>query len=319
MKQIKWRQNSKNHGLDTDFLGNDNYEKRSEDLFRLQIPKFYKKNIDFNNPKDPLLLQVLPMKSELNSINGFINDPVADLENSPFKGLIHKYHGRVLLIASGVCAINCRYCFRRNFPYAENYASKNNWYESLEYIENHPDIHEVILSGGDPLMLSTKALKNFTDNLQKISHVKTLRIHTRLPLVTPSRVTKNFVDWLKQLKLNKIMVLHCNHPNELTDSLIKVFKKLKKTNTVLLNQSVLLKDINDNPKTLIQLSHRLFELGILPYYINLLDKAHGTHHYQVEENQAKIIYKEIQSRLPGYLLPRLVQDISGKKSKTLVF
>jgi EF-P beta-lysylation protein EpmB len=317
MKKLNWRKKSRNHADREDFTSSKKNDPNSEDTFKLQVPKFYKENIDFNNVNDPLLLQVLPSTHEQEQQDGYSIDPVADLENSPHKGIIHKYYGRVLLIASGTCAINCRYCFRRNFPYSENYASKNNWQESLKYIQENPDIHEVILSGGDPLMLSTKTLKRFTDQLQLIDHVKTLRVHTRLPLVTPSRITKNFTTWLSQVRLKKVMVVHCNHPNELPDPLKNTIKKIIKTNTLLLNQSVLLKGINDNAETLIQLSHRLFELEILPYYINLLDKAKGTHHFEVDENQAKFIYKQIQSKLPGYLVPRLVQDIMGKKSKTL--
>jgi EF-P beta-lysylation protein EpmB len=288
-------------------------------LFPLIIPEFLSKSIDFNNENDPILKQVLPQKFELESKKNYADDPVGDLNASPVKGVIHKYHGRILLIASGICAVNCRYCFRRNFNYAQNYASGNNWKNAIDYIKNNCDINEVILSGGDPLMLSTKALKNLTDQLLKIEHIKTFRIHTRIPLVSPSRITKNFLNLLQSLPLKKVMVIHTNHSNELNESLKSVFKSILNTDTLLLNQSVLLKGINDNELILSDLSHKLFNFGVLPYYLNQLDKAKGTHHYRVSNSQAKSIHKKLLENLPGYLVPKLVEEISGKLNKSPLF
>lgn len=316
MKKSPWREKSKNHTKENDFLRIHDYDKSSEDLFRLHVPKFFKKHIDFTNPNDPLLLQILPSKHEHITDEDFINDPVGDLNAKKAKGVIHKYHGRVLLIATGTCAINCRYCFRRSFPYTQNNASANNWNDALNYISENSDLHEVILSGGDPLMLSTKVLSNFTDKLKRIKHIKTLRIHTRMPLVSPSRINKNFMNWLNSIQLNKVIVLHCNHHQELQKPLKDVFMKIKNTNTLLLNQSVLLKNINDDINTLTKLSHKLFKYGVLPYYLNQLDKTTGTQHYFITRERAKSIHKGLLAKLPGYLVPKLVEEISGKKNKS---
>lgn len=316
MKKPAWRDESKNHTNTDDFIKTDNYDKSSEDLFSLHVPKYFNKNIDFSNPNDPLLLQILPSKHEHTEDENFKMDPVGDLKAKKAKGVIHKYHGRVLLIATGTCAINCRYCFRREFPYTQNNASANNWKDAIKYITENNDIHEVILSGGDPLMLSTKVLTNFTTQLKKIKHIKTLRIHTRMPLVSPSRINTNFINWLSGIKLKKVMVLHCNHPKELQKPLKSILKKIKNTETLLLNQSVLLKDINDNTKVLTKLSHRLFKYGVLPYYLNQLDKTKGTKHFFIPRERSKIIHKSLLAQLPGYLVPKLVEEISGKKNKT---
>lgn len=316
MKKSPWRVKSKNHANADDFIGTQGYDKSSENLFRLHVPNYFKKLIDFNKPNDPLLLQILPSKYEHMVDENFTKDPVGDLNAKKSKGVIHKYHGRVLLIATGTCAINCRYCFRRSFPYKQNNASANNWKDAIKYISENNDLHEVILSGGDPLMLSTKILTNFTDQLKAIKHIKTLRIHTRMPLVSPSRINKNFINWLEKIQLNKVMVLHCNHPQELKKPLKNVLKRIKNTNTLLLNQSVLLKAINDDARTLAKLSHKLFEYGVLPYYLNQLDKTIGTQHFFITREQSKSIHKILLSKLPGYLVPKLVEEISGKKNKS---
>ncbi len=318
MDNNSWRLASRNHASSNDFHSSD-YNSTSGEIFKLHIPLYFKDKIDFKNPQDPLLLQVMPNKHEKDSDNSFCNDPVGDLASKKAKGVIHKYKGRVLLIATGACAINCRYCFRREFPYSTNNASSNNWKEAIRYLNEHKDIHEVILSGGDPLMLSTKVLTKFTEQLQLINHIKTLRIHTRTPLVSPSRITDNFINWLSNIPLKKVMVFHSNHPKELADDLIPVLKKIKKTNTLLLNQSVLLKNINDNSQILIEHCHRLFSLGILPYYLNQLDKVQGASHFYVSKDTAKSIHKQLLESLPGYLVPKLVEEISGKMNKSPIF
>lgn len=316
MKKPIWREKSRNHANSSDFCNNKTYDKSSKNLFKLHVPEHFKNLIDFNNPNDPLLLQILPSKLEHNISDGYSNDPVGDLDSRKTKGVIHKYHGRVLLIATGTCAINCRYCFRRSFPYTENNASAQNWKHAIKYIEENTDVHEVILSGGDPLMLSTKVLTSFTDKLKSIPHIKTLRIHTRTPLVSPSRINDNLLNWLNNIGLNKVMVVHCNHPNELNNNNKNVIAQIKNTNTVLLNQSVLLKNVNDDADVLAKLSHKLFDYGILPYYLNQLDKISGTKHFFISREQAKTIHIQLLEMLPGYLVPKLVEEISGKKNKT---
>ena len=319
MSNNDWRSHCKNHVNESDIKHIQHYDANAKTLFPLVIPQFLKGNINFNNDNDPILLQVLPQKKEHLNHKNYSDDPVGDLKASSTKGVIHKYHGRILLIANGICAVNCRYCFRRNFPYANNHASKNNWQDAIAYIKKHRDIHEVILSGGDPLMLSIKALKKLTTQLELIPHIKTLRIHSRIPTVAPDRINENFLEWLKDISLKKVMVVHCNHHQELHKDLKARFNSIAQTDTLLLNQSVLLKNINDDAHILSQLSHKLFEYGILPYYLNQLDKANGTQHFRVSNSQAKSIYKKLLQLLPGYLVPKLVEEISGKKNKSPLF
>jgi len=319
MDNPKWRSLCKNNATKKSFSDIEKYDVNAEKLFPLHIPQFLQESINSNDENDPILLQVLPQKHELDAVKYYSDDPVGDLITTPVKGVIHKYHGRVLLITTGICAVNCRYCFRRNFPYAQNHASKNNWDDALSYIKSNKDINEVILSGGDPLMLSTKVLKKLSNRLEKILHVKTLRIHTRMPIVTPSRITTNFLNWLNNVTLKKVMVVHCNHANELNQHHMPLFKSIAKTNTLLLNQSVLLKNINDDVEVLNNLSHRLFDFGILPYYLNQLDKANGTHHFRVTKKEAISIHKQLLQTLPGYLVPKLVEEISGKMNKSPMF
>lgn len=319
MSKCNWRDATKNSVTKKQLADIPYYDKNAEDLFPLLIPQFFAKNIDFKNKLDPLLNQVLPQKTEFEEYDDYCNDPVGDLNASPINGVIHKYHGRVLLIASGACAINCRYCFRRNFNYVQNHASGYNWSKAINYIQAHKDINEVILSGGDPLMISTRALTKLTNQLIPIKHIKTLRIHTRIPIVSPNRITDNFLHWLDSLPFKKVMVIHCNHANELDSQLHPIFKSISKTNTLLLNQSVLLKGINDNASILSELSQRLFDFGVLPYYLNQLDKAKGTHHFRIPNKTAKSIHKKLLQLLPGYLVPKLVKEISGKLNKSPLF
>ena len=319
MKKSSWRPFSKNSLTSAKLSSHPDYNSKAEMEFKRHAPLFFNDNVNFDDPNDPLLLQVLPQNNELIDHPEFKLDAVQDLDSNPVKGVIHKYKNRVLLISTGACAINCRYCFRRHFPYSSNYASSHHWKEALKYICENPSIEEVILSGGDPLMLSTEHLKALTDQLETIDHVTTLRIHTRMPTVAPQRITKRLLDWLKNIKLRKTMVLHCNHPNELPDSLASVLSDIKSTNTMLLNQSVLLKNINDDPNILKELSEKLYDHGVLPYYLNLLDKVKGTHHFHVNDDQARNIMKQLRSELPGYLTPRLVRDTGSNDCKQLIF
>lgn len=289
------------------------YDPRAEELFALRSPKAF---LESNNPA--LLRQILPATEELRDNHGS-TDPVGDAESTVAPGVIHKYTGRVLLIANGLCAINCRYCFRRHFPYAQQYASHDNWRAAIEYLRQRPDVREVILSGGDPLTLSTNRLRALTEQLCGIDHITAIRIHSRVPVVLPERITPDLLDWLRMLPLKKVLVIHANHADELAPHLRAVFIALRETGTTLLNQSVLLKGVNDTPETLATLSQRLFDMGILPYYLHLLDPVQGASHFTVPQETASRIYTRLQTMLPGYLVPKLVKEIPRKPSKTLLF
>jgi len=299
-------------------LRHENYSKDAAKLFKPVITNTVMGNIDWNNPQDPMLLQFLPHKDELKTPTDYLTDPVGDHPSSPVAGLIHKYHGRVLLIASGSCAVNCRYCFRRHYPYTKSFAPRNKWQAALEYIKNNTSIHEVILSGGDPLTLDTKTLQQLTQSLNTIDHIKTLRIHSRIPTVLPSRIDKAFLHWSNSINLNKVMVLHINHASEIDTTSSQAIKRLKQANFTLLNQSVVLKDINDHADILTDLSHQLFKHGVMPYYLHVFDKVQNASHFDTSNDSINQLYQQLQKNLPGYLLPKLVQEEAGKASKTLV-
>lgn len=265
---------------------------------------------------DPVLAQFLPTHAETIETAGYHNDPVGDSAATQVPGLIHKYHGRVLLIASGSCAVNCRYCFRRHFPYSQSFAPRNHWQASLDYLKNAPSIHEVILSGGDPLTLETQSIQVLSDALQALPHIKTLRIHSRIPVVMPQRIDTEFIQWAQQLKLNKVMVLHINHGQELGKASRQAIVDLKAAGFVLLNQSVLLKNINDSSEVLAELSHQLFAAGVLPYYLHQMDAVQNAAHFTVAESEAIEIHQQLQAQLPGYLVPKLVKEVAGQNSKT---
>lgn len=286
--------------------------------FPLRVPLSFAANMEKGNPQDPLLRQVLPAGAELLPYPGFTDDPVGDLAAAAQTGLLHKYHGRVLLINTGSCAINCRYCFRRNFPYSDLQLGKQAEQAAIAYIQQNTDINEVILSGGDPLLLSDARLTQLFDALRTITHVKRIRIHSRLPIVLPARITPEFIDTLKQSGKQIIMVLHCNHANELNGRVLAACQLLRKQPFTLLNQSVLLKGVNNDAQVLCELSERLFELGVMPYYLHLLDKAKGTGHFEVDEATAMALHRHMQAKLPGYLVPKWVREIAGEASKSYV-
>jgi EF-P beta-lysylation protein EpmB len=283
--------------------------------FPLRVPLSFAASMQKGNPNDPLLRQVLPIKDELFAYPGFSNDPVGDLPSATQTGVLHKYHGRVLFINTGSCAINCRYCFRRNFPYADLQLSKQNENAGIQYIQENPDISEVILSGGDPLLLSDTRLTKLLDQLSAIPHLKRIRIHTRLPIVLPARITDDLINTLAQSSKQIVIVVHCNHANEINPRVITAFDLLRNNGITLFNQSVLLKDVNDNVAVLCELSEQLFSYGIIPYYLHLLDKATGTGHFEVSETTAVDLIKQVQTTLPGYLVPKLVKEQAGALSK----
>ncbi|MBK8816816.1 MAG: EF-P beta-lysylation protein EpmB [Methylococcaceae bacterium] len=286
--------------------------------FQMRVPLSFAEAMEKGNPDDPLLRQVLPVNDELVEVSGFIADPVGDLNSVVMPGLLHKYHGRALLINTGACAINCRYCFRRNFPYQDMQLSKQQESQVIEHIQQDSTLSEIILSGGDPLLLNDARLAQLIRHLETINHIKRIRIHTRLPIVLPARITKAFADLLADSKKKIILVVHCNHANELTENVEMAIRRIRHPNITLLNQSVLLKGINDQADVLCTLSEKLFDNGILPYYLHILDKAIGTGHFAVSDNDAKGLIEQVQHRLPGYLVPKLVKEIAGAESKQIV-
>ncbi len=284
-------------------------------LFPLRVPRTFVARMKKGDPRDPLLLQVLTSREEFATSPGFSTDPL-DEQRNVVPGLLHKYRNRALLLVKGGCAVNCRYCFRRHFPYEDNKGNKNNWQLALNYIEQHPELDEIIFSGGDPLMAKDHELDWLISRIESIPHIKRLRIHTRLPVVIPDRITLSLCHRLAQTKLQVIMVTHINHANEIDDALRESMMRLKQVGVTLLNQSVMLRDINDNADTLADLSNALFNAGILPYYIHVLDKVQGAAHFLVEDEEAKSIMRALLTKISGYLVPKLTREIGGEPSKT---
>lgn len=286
--------------------------------FALRVPRGFAGRMRKGDPLDPLFLQVWPQPAEADQIPGFGIDAVGDLHKVRDGGLIHKYNGRILVVATGACAVHCRYCFRRHFPYSDHLGARNHWQDALDTIAGDTSIHEVILSGGDPLSLADHKLAEFADALDAIPHLRRLRIHTRQPIVLPERVDERLLAWLGRGRLQRIIVLHANHPNELDHTVEAALKPLRTLGVTLLNQAVLLQGINDRTGTLAALSERLSECGILPYYLHLLDRVQGSAHFEVTEDKARALMRELAALLPGYLVPRLVREESGAYSKTTI-
>jgi EF-P beta-lysylation protein EpmB len=284
--------------------------------FPMLVPRGFAAKMRSNDIHDPLLRQILPLVDEEQLMPGFNLDAVGDMAAREATGVLHKYNGRALLITTGACAINCRYCFRRHFPYAEENAASNQWRSAIEYLKQDTSIEELILSGGDPLSLSTAKLRTLCDLLKPIKHIKRLRFHTRLPVVLPERIDQEFLNWITELPFQIVFVIHANHPNELDDDFGEAISKIKQCGITVMNQSVLLKGVNDNADSLVFLSNRLFDYGVLPYYLHILDKVQGAAHFAVPIEHAKTIHLEMMTRLPGYLVPKLVQEIAGQAHKT---
>ncbi|WP_456405067.1 EF-P beta-lysylation protein EpmB [Thiolapillus sp.] len=283
--------------------------------FGFRVPRYFAALMKQGDINDPLLLQVLPVSAELVPTPGFTRDPLDDQAAHVGHGILHKYHGRALLITTGSCAINCRYCFRRHFPYADHLALRDQWQPALEQIRQTPDIREIILSGGDPLILSNARLAALVHALENIPHLRRLRIHTRLPVVLPARIDSQLLELLGSTRLATSMVIHANHSQELTVELEHALSPLREAGITLLNQSVLLKGINDEASTLVQLCESLFSMGVLPYYLHQLDRVDGAAHFAVDDVTALLLHEDMERLLPGYLLPRLVRETAGAKSK----
>ncbi|WP_434358184.1 EF-P beta-lysylation protein EpmB [Parasalinivibrio latis] len=284
-------------------------------LFAQRVPLSFVERMEKGNPDDPLLRQVLPVSDEFLEVPGFTTDPLEEQQNS-VPGLLHKYRNRVLMIVKGGCAVNCRYCFRRHFPYQDNKGSKDNWQAAVDYISSHPELNEVILSGGDPLMAKDHELEWLFDAIADVPHIKRLRIHTRLPVVIPSRVTPKLCELFSSTRLQVVLVTHINHANEIDGSLRKATGQLTNAGVTLLNQGVLLKGVNDSVPALVNLCESLFDAGILPYYLHVLDKVKGAAHFLVPDDQARHLMAGVTESLSGYLVPKLTREIGGRTSKT---
>ncbi|MAZ88798.1 MAG: EF-P beta-lysylation protein EpmB [Cellvibrionaceae bacterium] len=291
----------------------------ASNLFGLKVPRPFVERMRKGDPNDPLLRQVLPLGDELKESEGYQVDPLQEQNTTADPGLVHKYKSRVLLIAAPNCAINCRYCFRRHFPYQDNNPARAEWLQTFATIAADDNINEVILSGGDPLANSDRQLQWMVDQLAQIAHVKRLRIHTRLPIVIPQRITDATLRWLTSSRLQTIVVLHSNHPAELDDDVANSVKRLRAAHITVLNQAVLLKSVNDDLTTQVSLSERLFDIGALPYYLHLPDKVQATAHFDIQQSEAIALHQQMQSQLSGFLVPKLVKEEPGQSQKTLIF
>lgn len=285
------------------------------DPFPFKVTRSFASRMEKGNPDDPLLRQVLPVESEREDSALFLEDPVGDLKAIKTPGLLQKYEGRVLLVLTGACAIHCRYCFRRSFPYSSAQLNRSLENQAIEFIQQDSSIREVILSGGDPLSLSDQRLQTLIDRLNRIPSLTRLRFHTRLPIVLPSRIDDEFIAQIKTSRLQLVFVIHANHPHELSDEVADAISRLSRTGATLLNQAVLLRGVNDHVDTLQALSERLHAMGVLPYYLHLLDRAKGTLHFEVDETEAQRMHQDLMRRLPGYLVPKLVRELPGDPYK----
>lgn len=284
-------------------------------LFALRVPRAFIARMERGNPNDPLLRQVLTSQEEFIASPGFSTDPLEE-QHSVVPGLLHKYANRALLLVKGGCAVNCRYCFRRHFPYADNQGNKRNWQAAMDYISAHPQLDEIIFSGGDPLMAKDHELDWLLTQLEAIPHVKRLRIHSRLPIVIPARITEALAARFTRSSLQILLVNHINHSNEIDAEFRAAMARLRLAGVTLLNQSVLLRGVNDSAQTLANLSNALFDAGVMPYYLHVLDKVQGAAHFMVEDEEARAIMRELLTMVSGYMVPKLAREIGGEPSKT---
>ena len=294
------------------------YSNEAMEQFPIRVPHVFANRIRHNDPNDPILRQVFPYIDEESEVSGFIKDPLAESDVQASHGILKKYKSRVLSITTAACAIHCRYCFRRHFPYQESTASSQHWNAALEYIKNDNSINEVILSGGDPLTLSDRRLTEICTALSQIDHIKRIRFHTRLPVVLPARITTTLLQLITNNHKSILFVIHTNHANELDDDVAKAIRLLQSFGILVLNQSVLLKGVNDSVEALISLSERLIENKVIPYYLHLLDPVAGAAHYDVAIEKAREIIRQMQANTSGYLVPKLVKEEIGGVSKTQI-
>ncbi|MEK6248301.1 MAG: EF-P beta-lysylation protein EpmB [Planctomycetales bacterium] len=291
---------------------------RAARLFGLFVPEEYIARIRHADPHDPLLRQVLPLAEELEPVEGFSNDPVGDAAAVVDRGLLHKYQSRVLLVTTGACAVHCRYCFRRHFPYSETPHTLSDWQPALQQIASDPEIDEVILSGGDPLTIVDGRLSELVEQIEQIGHVGRLRVHSRLPVMIPSRVTDSLLNLLCGGRLTSIFVVHINHAAEIDQRVATALTRLVDAGLVVLNQSVLLNGVNDSADALVDLSRRLVDLRVMPYYLHQLDRVQGAAHFEVPIARGMEMIQQMRSQLPGYAVPRYVQEIGGETHKRVL-
>ncbi len=284
--------------------------------FPLLVTRSYLERMQPGNSNDPLLRQVLPLEAETRDVAGYMTDPVGDLKAMTRPGLLHKYQGRVLVLTTAACGIHCRYCFRRHFPYQKANPMPERWQQVQNYVANDDSIKEVILSGGDPLSLSDQRLAGLVELLEPIPHLERLRIHSRYPIILPERMTDSLLCLLSETRLAVVLVIHANHPNELSPGVSQALAPLRRAGITLLNQSVLLRGVNDSTDCLSKLSESLFAAGVLPYYLHQLDRVQGAAHFAITDARAKALLQSLRARLPGYLVPRLVREIAGEVGKT---
>lgn len=281
----------------------------------LRVPRAFAERMRHGDPNDPLLRQVLPLMAERRQIPGYVADPVADAEAERAPGLLVKYAGRALLMVTGACSIHCRYCFRRHFPYQALGPSQSRLERALDEIARDSTLTEVVLSGGDPLLLDDRRLEALLQDLERIVHLKRLRLHSRVPVASPARLSARLADRLTHGRLASTLVIHANHAHELDDSVRSALLDWRAAGVTLLNQSVLLRGVNDQVDILVELSERLFACGVLPYYLHGLDPVAGSAHFQVSDAEARRLLDGLRARLPGYLVPRLVREIAGAPAK----
>ncbi len=292
--------------------------RRAAARFGLRVPRGFVARMRRGDPADPLLRQVLPLGAELDEVPGFVADPVGELASAVAPGVLHKYAGRALLVATGACAVHCRYCFRREFPYEAQAAAAGRWRHAVAALAADPDVHEAILSGGDPLSLGNARLGALVGELESLPQLRRLRIHTRQPVVLPERVDAGLLALLGGTRLKVVVVIHANHAAEIDGAVERALGALAARGALLLNQSVLLAGVNDSAEALADLSERLGAAGVLPYYLHLLDRVRGAAHFEVAEETAVALVESLRQRLPGYLVPRLVREEPGAGSKTPV-
>lgn len=286
--------------------------------FAFRVPRVFSELIRWQDPQDPLLLQVLPSAEELMTPPGFTNDPLEEAQFSRAPGLLVKYSGRVLMRLTGQCPIHCRYCFRRHDTFQDVPTRIDAWWPVVEWIRKDPSIHEVIFSGGDPLMVGNDDLLALTSELQTVGHLKRLRLHTRMPVCSPGRINDGLLTWLTTLKLTPVVIIHVNHPNELGREGCRALARLASVGVMLLNQSVLLKGVNDTVDVLEKLSDALVQNRVIPYYLHLLDRVVGAAHFWVDEDRAKSLIRSLRQRVPGYAVPRLVRELPGHLAKEVL-
>jgi EF-P beta-lysylation protein EpmB len=289
--------------------------RRAAKLFPLLVPRSFLARMAPADPDDPLLRQVLPLAAEEAALPDFVSDPVGDSAARRAPGMLQKYAGRALLITTGACAVHCRYCFRRHYPYGEEPRRLEDWEPALDEIAGDASLTEVLLSGGDPLMLTDSRLAALVERIVAISHVRRLRFHTRLPIVLPERINELFLDLLRTCGKTTIVVVHANHARELTGLCAEALRQLTGAATTVLNQAVLLRGVNDTVDALADLSERLIDLGVVPYYLHQLDRVQGAAHFEVPEERGRELIAALRARLPGYAVPRYVREVAGDVSK----